>query len=91
MFVARMTVKFKNPFQKKKVIDEIIDIKKRISGIFDIENFDADYPLSFLNLASEIFYEKYNSKYIQETRRDFNQYRRFGNFKFKSLEIIRYM
>src|SRR5690606_14580194 len=91
MFVTRMTVKFKNPFQKKKVIDEIIDIKKRIGGTFDIKNFEGDYPLSFLNLASEIFYEKYNSNYIQETRRDFNQYRRFGYFKFKTLEIIRYI
>src|SRR5690606_8732386 len=56
-----------------------------------IKNFEGDYPLSFLNLASEIFYEKYNSNYIQETRRDFNQYRRFGYFKFKTLEIIRYI
>jgi len=92
MFVCRMPLKFKNPFQKQKVLDEIKDIKQRIISVDDFDKYANEYPISFISLSKNLYTGKYdNTLLIKQVREDmYFYYLRMSKVRFKILSFIRY-
>jgi thymidylate kinase len=91
MFIARMTVKFKKPFQNKKVLNEIDDIKKRFNENYSLDLVTDDYPKSFIILSKEILSNQILTISTNIARKDFVSFRRMSYLKFKFLSSFRFL